>query len=135
MTGSPSSWSRTSSAGWRRATADQIAEAMVGQWPRLVFVSGCLTGRRPRQRHDPVDEREPGQGGSPGWSWGGRCRSGDVSATEFAAQLYRALAAGQPLDRAVVRARQAALHRQEPQLASAAGLRRQVAADADGDAR
>ena len=30
------------------ATADQIARAMAGQWPRLVFVSGCLTGERPR---------------------------------------------------------------------------------------
>jgi len=25
-------------------TADQIARAIDGQWPRLVFVSGCLTG-------------------------------------------------------------------------------------------
>lgn len=87
------------------ATADQLAQAMAGQWPRLVFVSGCLTGSAPDGGTIPSMSESLVKAGAPvvlGWA----LPVGDVSATEFAAHLYRALAAGQPLDTAVVAARQ-----------------------------
>ena len=87
------------------ATADQIARALVGQWPRLVFVSGCLTGSAPDGGTIPSMSESLVKAGTPvvmGWA----LPVGDVSATEFASHFYRALAAGQPLDRSVVRARQ-----------------------------
>jgi CHAT domain len=87
------------------ATADQIARAMVGQWPRLVFVSGCLTGGAPDSGTIPSMSESLVKAGAPlvlGWA----LPVGDVSATDFASHLFRALAAGQPLDRSVIRARQ-----------------------------
>jgi hypothetical protein len=86
------------------ATADQIARAMNGQWPRLVFVSGCLTGGASDRGTIPSMSESLVQAGAPvvlGWA----LPVGDVSASVFAAQLYRELAAGQPLDDAVVEAR------------------------------
>ena len=86
------------------ATADQIARAMDGQWPRLVFVSGCLTGGASDRGTVPSMSESLVQAGAPavlGWA----LPVGDVSASEFASRLYRDLAAGQPLDRAVVAAR------------------------------
>ncbi|WP_422774009.1 CHAT domain-containing protein [Plantactinospora sp. WMMC1484] len=87
------------------ATADQIAQAMVGHRPRLVFVSGCLTGNAPDAGTFPSMSESLVRAGAPtvlGWA----LPVGDVSATEFAAQLYQTLADGGPLDRAVVEARQ-----------------------------
>ncbi|MEU3454932.1 CHAT domain-containing protein [Micromonospora sp. NPDC006766] len=87
------------------ATADQIAQAMPGHWPRLVFVSGCLTGNAPNAGAFPSMSESLVRAGAPavlGWA----LPVGDVSATEFAAELYRSLADGQPLDRAIVEARQ-----------------------------
>jgi hypothetical protein len=87
------------------ATADQIAQAMAGHWPRLVFVSGCLTGNAPDGGAFPSMSESLVRAGAPavlGWA----LPVGDVAATEFAARLYEALANGQPLDRAVVEARQ-----------------------------
>jgi hypothetical protein len=87
------------------ATADQIAQAMVGQWPRMVFVSGCLTGSAPDGGTILSMSESLVKAGAPvvlGWA----LPVGDVSATEFASRLYRALAAGQPVDRSVVSARQ-----------------------------
>ena len=86
------------------ATAEQIARAMDGQWPRLVFVSGCLTGGASDRGTVPSMSESLVQAGAPavlGWA----LPVGDVSASEFASRLYRDLAAGQPLDRAVVSAR------------------------------
>lgn len=86
------------------ATADQIAQAMEGRWPRLVFVSGCLTGNAPDGGSFPSMSESLVREGAPavlGWA----LPVGDVTATEFAAELYRSLADGQPLDRAVVEAR------------------------------
>lgn len=90
--------------GLAYATADQIAQAMEGHWPRLVFVSGCLTGHAPDGGTLPSMSESLVRAGAPavlGWA----LPVGDVSATQFAAELYRALADGQPLDRAVVEAR------------------------------
>jgi hypothetical protein len=86
-------------------TADQIARAMAGRWPRLVFVSGCLTGNAPDGGTFPSMSESLVRAGAPavlGWA----LPVGDDSATEFAAQLYRSLAAGEPVDRAIVEARQ-----------------------------
>lgn len=91
--------------GLVHVTAGQIARAMAGRWPRLVFVSGCLTGNSPDGGAFPSMSESLVRAGAPavlGWA----LPVGDVSATEFAAQLYRALAAGEPFDRAIVEARQ-----------------------------
>jgi hypothetical protein len=91
--------------GLAYATADQIAQAMAGHWPRLVFVSGCLTGNAPDRGTFPSMSESLVRAGAPavlGWA----LPVGDVSATEFAAQLYQTLAAGEPLDRAIIEARQ-----------------------------
>lgn len=91
--------------GRAEATADQIAQAMAGHWPRLVFVSGCLTGNAPDGGTVPsMSESLVRAGASAVLGWA--LPVGDVSATEFAAELYRALADGQPLDRAIIEARQ-----------------------------
>ena len=87
------------------ATADQIAQAMAGRWPRLVFVSGCLTGNAPDRGTFPSMSESLVHAGAPavlGWA----LPVGDASATDFAAELYRALASGQPLDQAIIEARQ-----------------------------
>jgi hypothetical protein len=91
------------------ATADQIAQAMQGHWPRLVFVSGCLTADAPDGGVFPSMSESLVQAGAPavlGWA----LPVGDVAATDFAAALYRALADGQPLDQAVVEARRYLFH-------------------------
>jgi hypothetical protein len=85
-------------------TAHQIAAAMDGQWPRLVFISGCLTGGSLDRGTIPSMSESLVQAGAPvvlGWA----LPVGDVSATAFASRLYQELAAGQPLDRSVVAAR------------------------------
>ncbi|MGX4657827.1 tetratricopeptide repeat protein [Micromonospora sp. SCSIO 07396] len=92
-----------------RATVDQLAEAMQGHWPRLVFVSGCLTADAPEGGVFPSMSESLVAAGAPavlGWA----LPVGDVSATDFAAALYRALADGGPLDRAVVEARRHLFH-------------------------
>jgi hypothetical protein len=86
------------------ATADQFARAMDGQWPRLVFISGCLTGGAPDRGTIPSMSESLVQAGAPavlGWA----LPVGDTSANAFASRLYQGLAAGQPLDRSVVVAR------------------------------
>ncbi|MFI1196977.1 CHAT domain-containing protein [Micromonospora sp. NPDC020750] len=92
-----------------RATADQIAQAMQGHWPRLVFVSGCLTADAPDGGVFPSMSESLVQAGAPavlGWA----LPVGDVSATDFAAALYRALADGRSLDQAVIEARRHLFH-------------------------
>ncbi|MEV4847706.1 CHAT domain-containing protein [Micromonospora matsumotoense] len=91
------------------ATADQIAQAMQGHWPRLVFVSGCLTADAPDGGVFPSMSESLVDAGAPavlGWA----LPVGDVSATDFAAALYRALADGGSLDQAVVEARRHLFH-------------------------
>ncbi|MBB5866868.1 hypothetical protein F4553_000247 [Allocatelliglobosispora scoriae] len=90
--------------GLEAVTTDLIEDAMFGHWPRLVFLSGCLTGSAPDRGAFPSMSESLVRAGAPavlGWA----LPVGDVSATDFAAHLYRALADGQPLDRAVVEAR------------------------------
>ena len=86
------------------ATADQIAQAMAGDWPRLVFLSGCLTGNAPYGGAFPSMSESLIRAGAPavlGWA----LPVGDISATEFAAKLYEALADGARLDLAIIEAR------------------------------
>ncbi|WP_238015897.1 CHAT domain-containing protein [Dactylosporangium sp. AC04546] len=90
--------------GLAYATADQIAQAMAGHWPRMVFVSGCLTGNAPDGGTFPSMSESLVRAGAPvvlGWA----LPVGDVSATDFAAELYQALAGGKPIDQAVIEAR------------------------------
>jgi hypothetical protein len=86
------------------ATADEIAQAMNGQWPRLVFVSGCLTGGASERGTIPSMSESLVKAGAPvvlGWA----LPVGDLAATAFASHLYKELAAGEPLDQSVVAAR------------------------------
>ncbi|WP_433726395.1 CHAT domain-containing protein [Actinoplanes sp. CA-051413] len=86
------------------ASADDIAQAMFGQWPRLVFVSGCLTAGAPGEGTFPSMSESLVSAGAPmvlGWA----LPVGDVSASVFAAHLYQFLAGGKPLDLSVVLAR------------------------------
>ncbi|MEW2430046.1 CHAT domain-containing protein [Micromonospora sp. NPDC047644] len=95
--------------GRATATADQIAQAMQGHWPRLVFVSGCLTADAPGGGVFPSMSESLVDAGAPavlGWA----LPVGDVSATDFAAALYQALADGGSLDQAVIEARRHLFH-------------------------
>lgn len=88
------------------ATADELARAMAGQWPRMVFVSGCSTGNAPAGGTIPSMSESLVKAGAPmvlGWA----LPVGDLAASQFAAQLYGALAAGRPVADAVVMARRA----------------------------
>lgn len=88
------------------ATADQIARAMAGRWPRLLFLSGCLTGSAPGGGTIPSMSESLVTAGAPtvlGWA----LPVGDVSATAFADELYSQLAAGRRVDESVVAARKA----------------------------
>jgi tetratricopeptide (TPR) repeat protein len=91
--------------GFRQeVSAQEIAEAFQGNWPRLVFISGCRTGQAPDHGHLPSFCEALVKAGAPaviGWA----LPVGDVSASLAAAELYRNLAAGKPIDEAVARAR------------------------------
>jgi len=103
--GQPTFLAEDKLGGRADVTAAHIAEAMFGRWPRLVFVSGCLTGNAPDGGTFPSMSESLVRAGAPavlGWA----LPVGDVSATGFAAELYRGLADGTPLDRAIVEARQ-----------------------------
>ena len=103
--GQPTFLAENELGGRADVTADQIAQAMFGHWPRLVFVSGCLTANAPDSGTFPSMSESLVRAGAPavlGWA----LPVGDTSATVFAARLYQSLADGQPLDRAIVEARQ-----------------------------
>jgi hypothetical protein len=109
--GQPSFLVENEFGGLASASADQIAQAMAGHWPRLVFVSGALTAYAPDGGTLPSMTESLVHAGAPtvlGWA----LPVGDVSAIEFAAELYRALADGEPLDRAIVEARRQMYARQ-----------------------
>ncbi len=86
------------------ATAGEISEVLGGQWPRMVFVSGCLTGSSPGHGAVPSMSEHLVKAGAPavlGWA----LPVGDRAATLFASSLYGSLAAGKRLDQAIVTAR------------------------------
>ncbi len=85
-------------------TADQLARSFAGNWPRLVFLSGCKTAQSAELGLLPSFCEALVQAGAPavlGWALPVR----DDYATEAAAELYEHLAAGKRIDEAVARAR------------------------------
>jgi tetratricopeptide (TPR) repeat protein len=91
--------------GFRQeVSAEEIAEAFQGNWPRLIFLSGCKTGQAPDQGHLPSLCEALVHAGAPavlGWA----LPVGDSAASLAAAELYLHLAAGKPIDEAVAKAR------------------------------
>jgi tetratricopeptide (TPR) repeat protein len=95
------------------ATAEEIAEAFSGIWPRLVFLSGCRTGQAPIAGALPSLAEALVRAGAPavlGWA----LPVGDVAASQAAAELYEQLAVGKRVDEAVARARQRLLVDENP---------------------
>jgi tetratricopeptide (TPR) repeat protein len=88
----------------RDVSAEEIAEAFQGNWPRLVFLSGCRTGQSPEQGYLPSFCEALVQAGAPavlGWA----LPVYDVTANLAAGELYGHLAAGKSIDEAVARTR------------------------------
>jgi len=86
------------------ASAEEVAEAFSGNWPRLVFLSGCRTGQAPARGTVPSMAEALVRAGAPavlGWA----LPVGDVSASRAAASLYEHLAVGKTIDEAIARAR------------------------------
>jgi len=95
------------------ATADDIARAFDGRWPRLVFLSGCRTGQATDLGGLPSLCEAIVRAGAPavlGWA----LPVGDLTASQAAAVLYDHLAVGHRLDEAVARARQNILESKSP---------------------
>ena len=95
------------------ATAEEIAEAFQGMWPRLVFLSGCKTGQAPDQGGLPSMSEELVSVGAPavlGWA----LPVGDTAANTLASRLYSSLGTGTRIDEAVARARQHLFEKDNP---------------------
>ncbi len=93
-------------------TAEQVADALA-IWPRLIFLSGCETGRSPDRGPLPSFCERLVEAGAPlvlGWSE----PVGDRHAIEAAVVLYRQLATGGSLDRAITLARLCLLDAKSP---------------------
>ncbi|MGH9851223.1 MAG: CHAT domain-containing protein, partial [Blastocatellia bacterium] len=85
-------------------TADELARSFAGNWPRLVFLSGCKTAQSSELGLLPSFCEALVAAGAPavlGWALPVQ----DDHATEAAAELYKHLAAGKRIDEAVARAR------------------------------
>jgi tetratricopeptide (TPR) repeat protein len=85
-------------------SAEEIAEAFQGNWPRLVFLSGCRTGQSPEHGYLPSFCEALVCAGAPailGWA----LPVFDVTANLAAGELYGHLAAGKSIDEAVARTR------------------------------
>lgn len=86
------------------ASADQISRSLSGQWPRLVFASGCSTATSLDQGGQPALSESLVRAGAPavlGWA----LPVGDRAATSAAASLYRSLAAGRSVGWAIAATR------------------------------
>ncbi len=87
-------------------SADQIADAINGRWPSLVFLSGCQTGSSADGGAFASMAESLVDAGAPavlGWA----LPVGDLAASQLAATLYGELAVGASLDHAVTTARRA----------------------------
>jgi len=85
-------------------SADEIAEAINGRWPPLVFLSGCQTGSALGEGEVASMAETLVRAGARavlGWA----LPVGDEAASVLAAELYRLLAIGSSLDHAVTSAR------------------------------
>ncbi len=94
-------------------TPARMAEALSFVWPRLVFLSGCETGRAPDAGQLPSFCEQLVAQGAPlvlGWS----LPVGDRHATLAASELYAQLSASAPLDQAISQARRALLEADSP---------------------
>ena len=86
------------------ASPNDIARAIGQNWPRLVFVSGCLTGNAPLEGTVPsMSESLIGAGATAVLGWA--LPVGDRAATAFASALYKHLASGHGLGESVAEAR------------------------------
>jgi tetratricopeptide (TPR) repeat protein len=97
----------------REQTAEEIARAFSGNWPKLVFLSGCKTGQAVDQGSLPSLCEALVVAGAPavlGWA----LPVGDFAASVAAATLYEQLAIGKRADEAVARARQKLLEERSP---------------------
>lgn len=86
--------------------AGDIAAAVGGNWPRLVFVSGCSTGQSPEAGVVASMAESLVDAGAPavlGWA----LPVGDASASRLAAALYQQLGSGDGIAEAVTGARRA----------------------------
>lgn len=90
--------------------AAELAEAVGGDWPRLIFVSGCSTGQAPRSGDIASLAESLVAAGAPavlGWS----LPVEDEIAAVAAAELYERLASGARIDEAVAATRRVLLQR------------------------
>jgi tetratricopeptide (TPR) repeat protein len=90
-----------------RAIARDIGRAFSGRWPRLVFLSGCATGQTVSTGLPSMSEALVSDGASAVLGWALAVR--DATASSAAAELYRRLAIGSPIDEGVAFTRQALL--------------------------
>lgn len=91
----------------RRAPCNalQLAQAFEGAWPKLLFLSGCETGRATDAGAAPSLCEAMAAAGAPavlGWA----LKVGDTAASALAAALYSNLAVGKRIDESVARSRQ-----------------------------
>lgn len=90
--------------GLELADAGQIAAAVQGRWPRLLFLSGCNTGKAPQAGLLPSLAESLVRAGAPavlGWA----LPVYDVTGIAAATGLYHALATGSRIDTTVARTR------------------------------
>ena len=86
------------------ASANDIANALKGYWPRLLFLSGCKTGMAGANQAFPSLADALVTAGAPAvLAWGQPV--GDNAASLLAGHLYHRLAIGSPIDEAVALAR------------------------------
>jgi tetratricopeptide (TPR) repeat protein len=86
------------------ASANDIANALRGYWPRLLFLSGCKTGMAGANQAFPSLADDLVTAGAPAvLAWGQPV--GDNAASLLAGHLYHGLAIGWPIDEAVALAR------------------------------
>jgi tetratricopeptide (TPR) repeat protein len=100
----PFFWMENDLGYGEKVTAEQLKRAFVGNWPRLVFLSGCKTAQASEAGLLPSFCEALVAAGAPavlGWA----LPVVDEYATQAAAELYQHLAAGKRLDEAVARAR------------------------------
>jgi len=115
--GQPCFWAEDDLGYGHAAAARDVIRAVGNRWPRLVFLSGCKTGESPLAGVLPSLCEALVEAGAPAvLGWG--LPVDDPGATQAAAEIYRLLAAGAPIDEAVARAR-AELYQQEVRQAKA----------------
>jgi len=91
------------------ASANDIANALKGYWPRLLFLSGCKTGMAGANQAFPSLADALVTAGAPAvLAWGQPV--GDNAASLLAGHLYHRLAIGSPIDEAVALARFEVFH-------------------------